>query len=256
MKPTMATMRMCLKESSYFGIVNLAHTYLIKLFGTLFMLMIWRMIAPDGVEAGGMTYQQLATFTLMTSILSPMLDVRTPVSSWLHEGTLLSLYQRPMGVMTQLVSMTLGRWGTHLVFFSLPLYLLMPALGGSRLPASPWFLPSLCLAVTQGFLVDFLFACLIVRAANLSWQIESLRRALTGLLTGAVIPFSLLPWGIGQALELSPMGTLAGATLSLYIGSGDAARLLPAQAFWTAVLLPLSLYLFHKSTERMMSYGG
>ena len=52
------------------------------------------------------------------------------------------------------------------------------------------------------------------------------------------------------------MRTLAGASLSLFVGTGDPATLIPAQLLWTALLLPLSLYCFQRSTERMMSYGG
>ena len=203
-----------------------------------------------------MTLEQLITFTLLTTMLGPMLDVRTPISSWLHEGVLIGLYQRPMGVLSQLTAMTLGGWCTHLVLLSVPLMLLTPLLGGFLVPRSGWFLLSLPLAVVQGFCVDFLFGCLIVRAANMSWQIESLRGALTGLLTGAVIPFALLPGRLGEFLSLSPLGTLAGASLSLFVGTGDPATLIPAQLLWTALLLPLSLYCFQRSTERMMSYGG
>ena len=256
MKQFLATARMRAKESSTFGAVNLLGNYLLQAAGTFAMLLIWRQLAEGSGDLGGMTLEQLITFTLLTAMLRPMLDVRTPISSWLHEGVLLGLYQRPMGILRQLTAMTLGGWCTHLALLSAPLALLTPLLGGFLVPRSGWFYLSLPLAVAQGFCVDFLFGCLIVRAANMSWQIECLRRALTGLLTGAVIPFALLPGRLGELLSLSPLGTLAGASLSLFVGTGDPAMLLPAQLLWTALLLPLSLFLFHKSTERMMSYGG
>ena len=256
MKRFLYTAKMKIKETSTFGAVNLIGEYVIRAAGSLAMLLIWKTLAQSGGDLNGMTLQQLITYTLLTAILHPLLDVRTPVSSWLHEGVLQSLYQRPMGVLSQLTAMTLGSWVMQLLCLSLPLMLLMPVLGGSLLPQSPWFFPSIVLAVIQGFCVDFLFGCLIVRVANMSWQIECLRSALTGLLTGAVIPFALLPWGVGKYLALSPLGTLAGASLSLFVGTGDAALLIPAQLLWTAILLPLSVYCFHRSTERMMSYGG
>lgn len=256
MKRFLYTAKMKIKETSTFGAVNLIGEYMLRGAGALAMLLIWRTLAQNGGDLNGMTLRQLTTYTLLTAILHPMLDVRTPISSWLHEGVLQSLYQRPMGVLSQLTAMTLGSWVMQLLCLSLPLALLMPLVGGTLVPASIWFLPSLILAVIQGFCVDFLFGCLIVRAANMSWQIECLRTALTGLLTGAVIPFALLPWGIGDYLALSPLGTLAGASLSLYVGTGDPAALIPAQILWTALLLPLSVYCFRKSTERMMSYGG
>lgn len=256
MKRFLYTAKMKIKETSTFGAVNLIGEYMLRGAGALAMLLIWRTLAQNGGDLNGMTLRQLTTYTLLTAILHPMLDVRTPISSWLHEGVLQSLYQRPMGVLSQLTAMTLGSWVMQLLCLSLPLALLMPLVGGTLAPASLWFLPSLILAVIQGFCVDFLFGCLIVRAANMSWQIECLRTALTGLLTGAVIPFALLPWGIGDYLAVSPLGTLAGASLSLYVGTGDPAALIPAQILWTALLLPLSVYCFRKSTERMMSYGG
>lgn len=256
MKAFFHTAGLCLRKSSYFGLADLVGMYAVRIIGTLAMLMIWGSIASDGGDLGGMTLQQLLTYTLLTSILAPMLDVRTPVSSWLHEGTLQSLYQRPTHVLLQLISMTLGGWGTHLIVMSIPLALMMPLLGGTWVPASLWFFPSLVLAVVQGFCVDFMYACLIIRAKNMSWQIESMRNALSALLTGAVIPFALLPFGIGDVLALSPLGTLAGATLSIYTGLGDPSVLLPAQLLWTAILIPLSTHLFQKSSERMVSYGG
>ena len=256
MKRFFHTAKMKVVETSTFGAVNLIGNYVLRAAGALAMLLIWNTLAQSGGDLNGMSLGQLVTYTLLTAILHPMLDVRTPISSWLHEGVLLSLYQRPMGVLGQLTAMTLGGWVMHLLCVSLPLLILLPLVGGFLLPASPWFFPSIILAVIQGFCVDFLFGCLIVRVANMSWQIECLRTALTGLLTGAVIPFALLPWGVGEYLALSPLGTLAGASLSLFVGTGNAAQLLPAQLLWTALLLPLSLYCFRKSTERMMSYGG
>lgn len=256
MKRFFYTAGLKVKETSSFGIVNLVSGYLIRFVGTMAMLLIWKTLAQNGGDLNGMTLDQLITYTMLTTILNPMLYVRTPISSWLHEGVLQSLYQRPMGVLGQLTALTVGSWVMHLACLSVPLTLLMPFLGGFVLPQSFWFFPSLVLAVIQSFCVDFLFGCLIVRAANMSWQIECLRNALTGLLTGAVIPFALLPWGIGDWLALSPMGTLAGASLSLFVGTGDPAQLIPAQILWTALLLPLSVYCFKRSTERMMAYGG
>lgn len=256
MKQFFATARMRIKESSTFGAVNLLGNYLLQAAGTFAMLLIWRQLADANGDLGGMTLAQLTTFTLLTAMLRPMLDVRTPISSWLHEGVLLGLYQRPMGILKQLTAMTLGGWCTHLALLSLPLALLTPLLGGFLTPRCGWFYLSLPLAVAQGFCVDFLFGCLIVWASNMNWQIECLRRALTGLLTGAVIPFALLPGRLGEVLSLSPLGTLAGASLSLFVGTGDPAMLIPAQLLWTALLLPLSLYCFQRSTERMISYGG
>ena len=90
----------------------------------------------------------------------------------------------------------------------------------------------------------------------MEWTNNVIRGSLNALLTGAVIPFAALPWGIGEFLSLTPFGTMAGAPLSLFVSLDGAARLIPAQLIWTAALWPLAVWAFHRSRERMVSYGG
>ena len=104
--------------------------------------------------------------------------------------------------------------------------------------------------------MDYLFACLLIRMRNLSWTVHSIRAALTALLTGAVIPFALLPWGLGDVLTYTPLGTLAGGALAVYTGIGDTAMIIAMQIVWNIVLWPLACVCFRRSQERMVSYGG
>ena len=169
---------------------------------------------------------------------------------------MLGLFQRPRSVFGQLAAHTAGGWTIPLLCYGLPLLLTASLLGFPPMPVSPWFWPSLLLCISQGFAVDYLFACLLIRMNNLEWTVHSIRNALTALLTGGLIPFAALPWGLGSILELSPLGTLAGAPLALLTGLGDPVRLVGAQLFWNATLWPLALWAFRASRERMVSYGG
>lgn len=83
-----------------------------------------------------------------------------------------------------------------------------------------------------------------------------LREALTALLTGSLIPFAALPWGLGRILQLSPFGTLAGAPLAIFTGLSSPMELLPAQIIWNLLLWPAAILCFNASRERMVSYGG
>lgn len=252
----LATLRMSCREMGYFGLMNLVGGYLLRLVRLLVMLMVWRALFLQGADLEGMSLQQMLLYTLLSSALEPLLDVRTPASSWLHEGAIVSLYQRPMGIFSQLAAQTMGGWVMPLILFGLPVVLCAPLLGVALAPPSGWALLSLALSVSQGFAVDFLFACLIIRVKNMTWTVQSLRQALTALLTGALIPFSVLPWNLGSLLAYSPLGTLAGAPLSLFCGLDAASRVIPAQLIWNATLWPLALWGFRRSRERMVSYGG
>ena len=256
MKAFFATARMCVRNQNDFGLLNTLGEYLLRLITLAAQWMIWRAILPDGAEIDGMTRQGMLVYVTVSSALAPLLDVRTPASSWLHDGTMLGLFQRPRSVFAQLAAHTAGGWTIPLLCYGLPLLLTASLLGFPPVPVSPWFWPSLLLCISQGFAVDYLFACLLIRMNNLEWTVHSIRNALTALLTGGLIPFAALPWGLGAMLELSPLGTLAGAPLALMSGLGDPVRLVGAQLFWNATLWPLALWAFRASRERMVSYGG
>ena len=255
-RASLATMKLCLKEQSYFGFVYLLGQYVLQVCALGALLMIWRSLFMQGASMDGMTLNQFCVYTILSTALAPMLNVRTPASSWLHDGTMLGLYQRPAGVFMQLAAHTIGGWTMRLLCLSVPVLFIALMCGVDLTPASPWFFVSLPLAVGQGFAVDYLFACLLIRLRNLEWCVHCLREALTTLLTGSLIPFAALPWGIGSWLQLSPLGTLAGAPLSIYTGLGDPALLVPAQILWNVMLWPLAAYCFAASRERMVSYGG
>lgn len=256
MQKYIATARMLMKEQGYFGLSELLHIYLMRAVTLLTLLMVWNALFSQGADMDGLTLRQMMTYTLLSTVLQPMLNIRTPASSWLHDGTMLGLYQRPASIFGQLIAHTVGGWGMQLLLFSLPVVLIAALLGMQVLPQSPWFFLSLPLAIAQGFAVDFLFTCLLIRLRGLEWTIYSIREALNVMLTGALIPFAALPWNLGAWLSLSPLGTLTGAPLALCVGLDSAARLIPAQVFWNITLWPLALWLFSRSRERMVSYGG
>lgn len=251
-----ATVVMAARTHDYFGLANMLGNYLLRLVRLAAMIFIWRGLFAQGADTGGMTLAQVLTYTYMSSVLEPMLDVRTPASSWLHEGGIVSNFMRPLGLLTQLTLHTVGTWVQPMLLFALPALIIAPMIGISIAPATPWAFVSIALTISQGFAVDCLFACLLIRMKNMSWTIHSLRGALTALFTGSVIPFALLPWNLGKYLEYTPFGTLAGAALAVYSGTGDTFMIIFMQILWNAVLWPLALICFRRSRERMISYGG
>ena len=252
----LATAKLCLKEQSYFGFANLLAQYLLQAGALAALLMIWRSLFLQGVDLEGMHLEQFYTYTVLSTMLAPLLNVHTPASGWLHDGTMLGLYERPASIFAQLAAHTVGGWGMRFLCLSLPVFVISLLCGLDMHPVSPWFFPSLLLSVLQGFAVDFLFACLLIRMQNLEWTVHCLREALTALFTGSLIPFAVLPWGIGDFLQLSPFGTLAGAPLSIYTGLSEPGILIITQLIWNLILWPLAIYCFRASGERMVSYGG
>ena len=238
------------------GVLALLAGYLMKVVYLLPMVLLWRVIAADGGDLGGMTLDSLLTYTCVSSMLSPLLNVRTDVVTWNYEGSMIDLYRRPQGLFGQIIATTAGKWVPELLLYSLPLAIVISALGVRLLPATPWFLLCLALSVSLGFAVDMLFFCFMIHVPNALWMAYSLRYAMTSLLSGAVIPFALLPWGLGGVFELLPFGSMAAAPLAVFIGALSPARAIPLQLFWNLTLWPLAVLAFRGNRERLVSYGG
>ncbi len=241
------------------GLFYVLSGYLLKLATMIILLLLWRSIANQGADLGALSLPQLLAYTLLASILGEQLNVVTPATTAFWEGSIISRYTRPMPVLRQMMAETIGGWLPGLMLYSLPMLLLSPALGvylGGLLVHGPFVLVSLLLSISLGFAMDFLFASLVIYIKNASYTAYYIRQAMITLFSGALIPFALMPWGIGRVLALLPFGSVASAPLLIAIGSDGIWRLLALQLFWNAVLWPIALWAFKSSEERMVSYGG
>lgn len=257
-----STMFMCAKQVFDGGILCVAGEYFVRLVQFALMILIWKSLAKEGADLGGMTLQQLLTYTLMSSVLRQQLNIISPATSALWEGSIISRYTRPIPVIGSFVIETVGRWWIPVfLFFGLPLWLLAPLLGIHPLPADivtgVQAAISLIASVSLGFAVDLIFASFAIRLKNGCWAVTHIREAIYSLLSGELIPFALFPWGLGAIFALTPFGSIAHAPLTIYIGAADNPwQVIGLQLFWNAVLWYLALLCFHKSEERMISYGG
>ena len=95
LKKYWVTARLCARQMSYFGLADLMGGYLLRLAQMAVMLMVWSALFHQGADMQGMTLNQMLRYTLLSSALQPLLDVRTPATAMLHSGELLSPYQRP-----------------------------------------------------------------------------------------------------------------------------------------------------------------
>ena len=256
MRGIIATIIMSALAKLNSGILALAGGYLLKIVYLLPLVFLWRSLAQGGADLGGVSLPQLLSYTCLSAILGSLLNVQSGAVSWHYEGQILDLYRRPQTIFGQLVTTTIGGWLPELICFSLPLTLLAALFGVNMAPASAGFFPCLLLSISLGFAVDFLFSCFIISMKNMNWMAYSVRHAVTLLFSGAVIPFDLLPWGMGSFFKLLPFGSLAGAPLAVFSGIAVFSEVLPMQILWNLILWPLAALAFAGSREKMVSYGG
>ena len=251
----MATARMSVRGKTNGGALYMVPDIIMKVIYLVPLMFIWRTLAASGY-AVEMSVSQLLSYTYVNALLSDMMIVNTYLSAWDYDARSVEVFTRPMPVFGQVISRTIGEWVPMLLMFSLPMFLIAPALGIQILPKSLWVIPSLVLSVSLGFAFEFLFLCVTIRLRNVSWLTYVIRSAVVSFFSGTVIPFKILPFGMDKWSRFQPFGSLGGAFLSLYVGSADAKETIPVQVFWNIVIWFLAVMWFQRSRERMVSFGG
>lgn len=249
------TARMSVQSRTNGGLIYLVPEIIMRLVYLVPLLFIWRSLAERGTEVE-MPVSQLLSYTYMNALAGDMMIVNTCLSAWNFDTKSLEMFTRPMPVFGQVIARTVGEWGPMLLLFSLPMLLAAPVFKIRVLPATLWALPSLFLSVSLGFAFEFVFYCVMVRLRNVSWLTYVIRSAIVSFFSGTVIPFQILPFGMDRWIRYQPFGSLGGAFLALYVGSADAAEILPVQLFWNVIMWAAAACWFRRSRERMVSFGG
>lgn len=261
-KAIRSTMFMCTKQIFDGGILCVAGGYFVQAVQFVMLIFIWKSLEKGGALTEGTSLHQLMTYTLMATIFHQELNIISPATSSLWEGSIIGRFLRPMPVEVSFFAETIGRWWIpNFLFFGLPLWLCSPFLGINPWPAAAsngiLALMSLILAASLGFAIDLLFASFAMHLKNGCWAALAVREAIYALLSGEMIPFSLFPKGIGTLFSLLPLGSIAHGPLTIYTGAaGDYMAIVGLQIFWNLILWIAAIHIFRKSKERMISFGG
>ena len=234
--------------------------YALRLARVGVLVAIWQTLLGGGGSTSGFTLAAALTYTLIAEVFAEPLAGETGLDVALWEGAIAMRLLRPFSLVAQFAAESAGRWSFGLVTFSIPLLLLAPALGVDFRPASPSalaaFVPSLLLAICVGLALDFIFGALFIIVDINVWVIRDLRHALATLLSGALLPLPLYPWGLGEIFGYLPFAAQASAPLRIYTGTGDPASLLLSQLAWAVALGLLARWLWIANRERLVCYGG
>ncbi len=234
--------------------------YAMRALRVLVLLAIWRTVLPHHGTVNGLSLGAVLTYPLIAEVFAEQVLARTDASSDLWSGAVTSRMVQPIGLFGHYAAMMVGGWLIGLALCSLPLLLLAPLLGVDPRPASPGagllFALSLALAVVLGLAIEFCFVGLTIATAFNPWMVSRVRDAIALVLSGAVLPLALLPWGLGGVFAWLPFASMASAPLQIYVGAGQPLRLLALQAAWCLALWPLTLWLWRANREKVVGFGG
>lgn len=246
-----------LGDRQYVGLVG---DGLLRLLRVALLLALWRSVLAGKGVVSGMSLEAVMTYTLVAEVFARQLSDRSSIDGALWDGSIAQRFLRPMGLYGQFAAEMVGEWVPGLLLFSVPLVLLAPLLGVDPLPVSwtagLWFGLSLVLGIVVGLALDVLFAAGMVFLDHSVYALQQIRDAVSVLLSGAIVPLALLPWGLGEWLAWLPFASLASAPLRIYTGTGDPLFLVPVQLGWCLVLWVAAHGLWRYNRERLVSHGG
>lgn len=234
--------------------------YLMRFMRVALLLAIWRALFRNRPEVSGLPLAAVLTYTLIGEVFAEPLSGYSGLTEAFWDGTISSRFLRPLNLFGQFAAEAAGLWMFNLMLFSVPLLCCAPLFGVSALPASPaagmLFLISLALGISVGLSMDYMAGAAAVLMEMPPYMVDSARRAVGGVLSGAIIPFTLMPWSLGKALMWTPFAALGSAPLQIYIGRGNTVQLLGMQLVWSIILWPVATWLWSVSREKMVTYGG
>lgn len=235
--------------------------YLIRILRVIVLLSLWRIILDGKGVVSGMTIEAVLTYTFMAEVFRQQLECRgSGMEHAIWEGSIATRFLRPMGIFGQFAAEMFGRWFFVFVFFSIPLLCLSPLFGVTIIPSNMTtlglFMLSLILAINVGMAIEFIFSALFAMMMFNVYILYQIRDAVTVLLSGAVLPLALYPWGLGVVFGWLPFASMASGPLRIYTETGDPFQLLAIQAGWAVILWPLSYGLWRVNRERLTSHGG
>jgi ABC-2 type transport system permease protein len=245
------------------GVAFVGLDFLLRFLRVALLLSVWRVIlATTEPQAafGGLTPAAVLTYTLIAAVFADPLSARTRLEEALWNGSVATRLLQPGSLVAHFAAEMVGGWLPGLLLFSLPVFLAAPLLGVDPRPAGPaaalLFPLALGLGVTVGLAFDVILSALMATFGWTVWEVERWRGAVSTVLSGSLLPLSVLPWGLGDVLVWLPPAAMAWAPLSVYTGAGDPARLLAAQAFWAVTLWLAAGWLWRRSRQKVVIYGG
>jgi ABC-2 type transport system permease protein len=234
--------------------------YLLRILRVVLLLSLWRLVLGGRGEVSGLTLAAVLTYTLIAEVFAEQLDVTTRIEDTMWEGTLTGRFLQPLGLVGNFAAELAGNWAVTLLTFSLPLLLMARALGVDPRPASvahgALFAVSLGLAIALGLAVDFIFCGIAGALGQNIWIVKYVRNGLSTLLSGALLPLQLLPWGLGEVFMWLPFASMAAAPLRIFTGTGEPWLLLSLQVFWCTAMWPLANWIWTANRERLAFHGG
>jgi ABC-2 type transport system permease protein len=220
---------------------------------------LWSALLSGGATMGGFDLTQMKAYMLVSFATNWLGNA---VGEWtlanrIRNGDVAIDLVRPIETQKLMLAQVCGG-------FPIEVLMIVVVGGGFALlagpipgPAAPLlFAVSMLLVVPIRFGIAFLTTQLVFWTQNfhgVTWA----RNALSAVLSGSLVPLTLMPSWLQATAAVLPFASLTSAPALIYLGKTDAAVfLVAAQAFWVVALWFIGRFAFRAASRQVTVHGG
>lgn len=228
---------------------------------------IWQAVFsghPEGFEINGFTLSEMISYVAIGWVSRSLYfsSIDNEIDELVRSGQISIYLLRPVHFHTMMLSQAAGESIFRLLFFTVPISLVIFALFPVSFPASLGSLAYFLLSTALSFLVLAEINFMTGLCAFWFKSIQGVMRAkyfLVQLLSGLLLPLSFFPATVQRIAECLPFKAIAYIPLQLYLGKlsgSDAWAALGEQVLWYVLLAMASYFLWRAAVRVLTLQGG
>ncbi len=225
---------------------------------------LWKGIYGPAERLGDFGVGEMMNFVAVGWILRSFYfnNIDREVAGEVRQGRIGAQLLRPVNYPVAKLVGAVGESAFRLVFFTLPIAVVVGAVFGIPLPADGRQALAVLVSVTLSLVlmsgINFLVALASFSLKNVEGLIWAKHVGIQ-LLSGLLIPLSFFPPAAARVLELLPFAGISQVPVLVYLGKiPDLAvpAALAGQAFWSLLLWGTGIWGWHRAIRRLTIQGG
>ena len=253
-----------IKSSMAYRLAFMAR-FLSNFFTVLITYYLWKAIFDSSPETviGGFTFREMTGYVIVSFFTTAMISAVgiDSMAYSIQDGSIAISLIRPVSFRGIHLAESLGNLFVNAVINSMP-FMVLFTLGGWLMAPEPIQLVAYGVSVLFSFLILFYFSfCFAMLAFYTTYffGINMAKEVIIKLCSGALIPLSFFPVGIGNFLRFLPFSSMNYTPVMIYLGKIKGVALVESlglQLFWVVFFLLFSCILWKKAIRRLTVLGG
>ncbi len=223
---------------------------------------LWIALYAQNASPPGLPLHAIITYSTIALLMSLVLEVdgTRQIQTRIREGTIATDLMKPISLPLFFFSDGFGETAFHALTIVPALAL---ALFFVRIDVpSPATLAAFAIACVLGYVVNFLINFLMNAVAFWTLEIHAIQLSIrwaSDLLSGALIPLSLVPGVFGTIAQNTPFAAIYSTPLEIYIGqlpSSAWPAAIGIQLGWIALFATIAVAVWRAAEHRVVVQGG